>query len=104
MKCTSNEECEQCSGCPCYAFRALSVYVGQKDTIWGSDRAAGNKGQNGMNSHLQIATLDTILASTYSLLVVVPDVLLQNRGGHTRTNNTKTGDPSVLSSRRSELE
>ena len=39
-----------------------------------SDRIGGNNGPTGMGTHLRISTVGTIVASTYSLLSVVPGV------------------------------
>ena len=69
----------------------------------GSVQVRGNNGLVGVDTHPRIATIGAILASTYSLLLLVPGVPSQNRGGRTRTNNTRTDNPLVSSPRRSEL-
>ena len=70
----------------------------------GSDRVGGNDELTGMDIHLRIATVGTIVASTCSLLFVVSNVRSRRGGGRTRMNSTRTNDPSVVSSQRSELE
>ena len=69
----------------------------------GSDQVGGKNRVTGADTHLRIPTVGKILASTCSLLIVVPDVPSRNGGDRTRTNNAKTDGPSVPSRRRSEL-
>ena len=64
----------------------------------GSDGVVEHKGPAEMDTHLRIATVDTIAASTCSLSPVVSGMPSRNRGDRTRTNNTRTDDPSVSSS------
>ena len=58
----------------------------------GSDGVVRNKRLTGMDTHLRIATIGTIVARTCSLLLIVSRVQPRNRGGRTRTNNTRTDD------------
>ena len=69
-----------------------------------SDRAGGNDKRTGMDIHLRIAIVKTIVASTCSLLFVVSDVRSRRRSGRTRMNNTRTDNLSALSSQGSELQ
>ena len=55
----------------------------------GSDRVRGNNGPTEVDTHLRMPTVWTIVANTYSLLVIVPDVPLRSRGDRTRKNNTR---------------
>ena len=67
-----------------------------------SDGVGGYNGPTRTDTHLRTCALGTILANTYSLLLVVPDVPSRNRGDRTKMNSTKTDNPSVSSLRRSE--
>ena len=68
----------------------------KKKLCEGSDKVAGNDGPTEMGAYLRMSIVGTIVASTYSLLPVVSDVPSRNRGEHTKMNNTRTDDPSVL--------
>ena len=49
-----------------------------------------------VDTHILIATVGTLVASTYSLLYGLSEVPSKNRGDRTRMNNTKTDGLSVL--------
>ena len=60
-----------------------------------SDGVGGNIELIVVDTHLRTATVGTLVASIYSLLLVVSDVPSRNRGDRTRMNNMKTDGPSV---------
>ena len=94
MKRTSNKGDEQRSGAA-MDYAPSSSMREKKILFESSDRVAENNGLTGVGTHLRIPTIGTIVASTYSLLVVVSDVRSRNGGDHTRINNTKSNGPSV---------
>ena len=96
MKRTYNEVCEQrgrgiMDYAPSLGIRGKMILFESSNSIGGSNKLTK------VDTYLRIATLGAIVASTYSLSVVVSDARSRDTGDRTRMNNTKADGLSVPS-------